>query len=665
MNNSSSIDIEQDSLEDEKVAFAATEDERNNKRKVMPRRRQSNFDSIISMSIGDEDDEGYITLPESTHTLLHTQPMNSLPFAFSVGIALLSISCLVLVIWNALSAGEPGNKLGVPVRVETSVLIAQYCGLFVGLLAEEEIPQALILLRLITRESLQISYPEMSYTRFLLACVLRLVMGYLFLLNLFLTIVQADNVIGIFFDILALEFVQKLDDVSYGLSKKYMLGRRMLRAASKEYKVQKRRRTTRRREDVPTEGSSVNHEIQGCKLIRRKCGSQMYSKAGDFVVKSTLLLNLSCLLIGVSIIASRQLNGRFWCSSVQVRLGDDILRKALIRNNTDSSITERTLVYAYFNGHYVLNGTYQGRPRYTEQNKVYPTDRYNETIPAEIRYCNNRWVFYHPDIVKTEYDEEYDREECQWLLRSPKTKEFNLLDVAASDWEVWKGGRGAIGSTDGLSIACDDVDSRADCNYHGDVIDSTCECHEGYTSAHCEFEMPCKYLEEDFSVDGLDSSGIEYEWSRNEDDQLIWLYDRAVYNWIPRYDLGDYLSAVYNVSKEELKRAEGVSRQDVNFTVIGTYVGNRWVASLGFLNEKNQSIGYDVEYHAFWRNKFAERTFFISSPETIFGSIIGVDMYRIVDKADYNGSPYGVLDLEDRKEGAGFFRCYEVDEVLS
>ena len=99
MNNSSSIDIKQDSLEDEKVAFAA-EDERNNKRKVMPRRRQSNFDSLVSMSIGDEDDEGYITLPESTHTLLHTQPMNSLPFAFSVGIALLSISCLVLVLWN-------------------------------------------------------------------------------------------------------------------------------------------------------------------------------------------------------------------------------------------------------------------------------------------------------------------------------------------------------------------------------------------------------------------------------------------------------------------------------------------------------------------------------------------------------------------------------------
>ena len=525
MNNSSS----QDSL-DEKASFAVTEDERDNKRKLTSRRRRQ-FDSI--MSIGDEDDKRYITLPQSTHTFLHTQPMNSLPFAFSMGIAVLSIFCLVLVLWNALIAGEPGNALGVPVRVETSVLIAQYCGVLVGVLMEEEIPQALILLRLITRESLQISYPDMSYTRFVLACILRLFMGYLFLLNLFLTIVQADNVIGIFFDILALEFVQKLDDVSYDLSKKYMLGRRMLRAASKEYKIQKRR--SRRSRDVPTEDSSINQEIQGCKLIRRKCGSQMYSKAGAVVVKSTMLLNLSCLLIGVSIIASRQWNGRFWCSSIKVRLGDDILRNALIRSRADSSTTERTLVYAYFNGHYSLNGTHQGRPRYTEQNKVYPTDRYNETIPAEIRYCNNRWVFFHPDIVKTEDDVEDDTE-CQWLLRSSKTKEFNLLDVAASDWEVWKG-RGAIGSTDGFSIACNDVDSRADCNYHGDVIDSTCECHDGYTGAYCEFEMPCKYLEEDFSVDGIDSSGIEYEWSRNEDDQLIWLYDRAVYNWLPKYDL--------------------------------------------------------------------------------------------------------------------------------
>jgi hypothetical protein len=50
--------------------------------------------------------------------------------------------------------------------------------------------------------------------------LLRLVLGYLFLLSLFLVVIQESTVLGIFFDVLALEFVENIDDAIFVLSKR-------------------------------------------------------------------------------------------------------------------------------------------------------------------------------------------------------------------------------------------------------------------------------------------------------------------------------------------------------------------------------------------------------------------------------------------------------------
>lgn len=72
-----------------------------------------------------------MTLPASTHTLLHTEPINSVAFLFSLGIAALSASCLLLVLANELSKGQQGNLLDVPTGVSSGVRGAQFCGKFV------------------------------------------------------------------------------------------------------------------------------------------------------------------------------------------------------------------------------------------------------------------------------------------------------------------------------------------------------------------------------------------------------------------------------------------------------------------------------------------------------------------------------------------------------
>lgn len=72
--------------------------------------------------------EDPILLPQSTHSLLYTEQICSAPFNYSLLIICLSLPSLVLALVNNLSNRTPGNPLGLPVQVDTSVRITQYVG---------------------------------------------------------------------------------------------------------------------------------------------------------------------------------------------------------------------------------------------------------------------------------------------------------------------------------------------------------------------------------------------------------------------------------------------------------------------------------------------------------------------------------------------------------
>ena len=59
-----------------------------------------------------------------------------------------------------------------------------------------------------------------SMSRIVFASIIRMGIGYTFLACLFLTVVQEMTVLDIFFDILALQFVETIDDVVFGLFKR-------------------------------------------------------------------------------------------------------------------------------------------------------------------------------------------------------------------------------------------------------------------------------------------------------------------------------------------------------------------------------------------------------------------------------------------------------------
>ena len=138
-----------------------------------------------------------ITLPQSTHTLLFTEHVFSLPFGFAFLILILSIGCLALALTDNLDGGT------VPPNVSLSVRIAQYFSIVVAVLMEEEIPTALYLLRMIPRSSLEAQL-GLSYTKFCASAMCRLVIGYMFLFNVLLVVVQSERVLDMFYDMVSI-----------------------------------------------------------------------------------------------------------------------------------------------------------------------------------------------------------------------------------------------------------------------------------------------------------------------------------------------------------------------------------------------------------------------------------------------------------------------------
>lgn len=166
------------------------------------RRRQSYLDNI---------DLDPIILQESTHTLLYTEPINSAPFIISILIATLSIICLFLALFNN-GVTRSDIREVIPANVDKSVKVAQYICIIVALLMEEEIPIGLYQLERISRQYFISTFPELSYRQFVFSNVLRIVMGYLFLVNVLLILWKASDVMEIFFDFIALQFIQQLGE---------------------------------------------------------------------------------------------------------------------------------------------------------------------------------------------------------------------------------------------------------------------------------------------------------------------------------------------------------------------------------------------------------------------------------------------------------------------
>jgi len=574
-----------------------------------------------------------LILPASTHTLLFTESADTLPFWFAVAVAATSFLCLSLAFTNNLLSATGSVRWNIPVNVSTSVRIAQFISIFIALLMEEEIPTGLYLLREIQKPVFRAKFPELHYRKFVASALLRVANGYFFLLNVFVILIQARDVIEIFYDVLALQFVQQLDDIAFSLSKIDVLGRRMLRACS-----------------APVFEAEFERGRSSC------------SKMKAFL-KVLYFINLDVLVVGMIVVSYRQMTGYYQCQQLSAEFGDDVWDGAVTLNQDTGVYESWTLVFFYFAGVYEKSGTHAGRPIYVEQRK-FDHLSYSQVEPAEFRYCEpiSAWVFTHKHIKKSNNTKD-DGSGCNWLLRSPETDSFDLLEVG-SQWSVWIG---SIATTT-VSTECDFCSSDVDCNLNGNCIDGLCDCHDEYGAqflgTHCQTKVldSCRTIvgegfNETFSINYYPKS-LQFDGPASTFDTIFSLYSRPVYRYI----------------------GGGAEEHDIDPTtefLFLMYTGSRWFGVQYDLLQpplswsrkhpgQNMTMSdlfeSNYEFHAFWNQAYSEITLYVSDP-TSKPTPVGIDWYMIGERGQQFG-PFGALYSAQlhNQTGRGYFRCEEYIE---
>ena len=114
-------------------------------------------------------------------------------------------------------------------------------------------------------------------------------MGYLFLINVVVILMQATSVIEIFYDVLALQFVQTLDDISFRVSKWDVLGKQLQRATNTIY---------------------FHTEFQ-----KQKESKRMRRRMKIFL-KALYFINLAGFVSAMLVISVRQYTGYYQCDSI-------------------------------------------------------------------------------------------------------------------------------------------------------------------------------------------------------------------------------------------------------------------------------------------------------------------------------------------------------------
>ncbi|KAL7516968.1 hypothetical protein ACHAWX_001938 [Stephanocyclus meneghinianus] len=591
----------------------------------------NNVDTFLPTAINDDRLKSSLhdayELPESTFTLLITHNIFSVPFFTGLIASALALMCLVLVFINELDKGTIDNPFSLPAGVTTEVRMAQ----FVGVLMEEEIPLGLeIIGKGIKQDESRRSRVKLGNIFF--SCILRLTVGYFFLLTLFLTVIQESDVLAIFFDVLVFE-----------LCKRGFFGH-ILKSATEH----------------------------GCQLVCKKSRDHTNFKAWmNRFIRLIYFLNAGLMVAGLSILMVKQNNGEYRCKSFSVYFGDDSWEDAWVELD-NGDMEKRLLVYAHFNGIYV------GKPRYVEQNKEDGLP-FRSTIPAEIVYCEDAesWVFRHEKISTTLGGKGDEKES------------YDLVEMAQKEyWSMWKG---VVVKNYEVYITCNECRGSSDCNYHGHCTNQKCHCDHGFYGISCEHESPCEVLLS--SKDNTTALTLMKDF--NDDTvNFVEIYGRPTYfarnmTGKPYDDNDEFFSVFYNstiTDNSELIPHKHFHRDDFgdddffqinnstssfqellrNYTFVLWYSGRRWYGQIWSQDLTLESF-VEEEFHAFWANSFSgvgsndNKTLIISDPSSQ-GSPEGLSFYemrrRNLPGTEASGyGPFGVLIPLIGAEDAGFFRC--------
>ena len=497
-------------------------------------------------------------LQQDIYTLLFTAPFSitSHSFLYCVFFAVFQFAVIGLTLTDLFKDGTPDNALAVPPAVDTVVSVAQFSALFIAVLTTEEFTTTLYLLS-VGYDPEQVP-PAASRAKWILSIVIRFVLGTEIIFICFVFIVQSTSVIDLFKDFAAIVFVADIQDAAFALAQRGFVTDQIQEAtiALEDVHFTERDDTLAIQIQAPIRGRTTS-----------SCCGNCWPRGWRVRGRQIVLFVVYGVLVGIwAWLYSRQQNGDFIASTIQVQFGDE---------------TYGDLQYAFFSGMYELarNERLGGRPVYYERGEA------SGRSSGKFFYCQaeEAWVFTIANITtdKDRYDD------CRWLFRSPTTNGYDLASESSEGWKVWTGRIQLAKDFRLAGAACSD---DSDCNYHGSCeSDGRCECEDGWAGKFCEFaDNPCEklviYIE--------DEPILIFSLLKDGNGEHLMVYDRPVYY---------------------AEDGEGI--------VVVLYTGRRW-----FITEWGDDVAEDVLrsllsqpfVHAHWSQIYSRGTQEFSEPTESF-----------------------------------------------
>lgn len=150
-------------------------------------------------------------LPEDTFSMIMISSCRTLPFFFGVLITVFQLCTYVLVLVDVIDLSDRVNPFGIPANVDVAVRIAQVIALIILIPLQDEVIEGLVLINDgYQKEALEAKFAGTSENKFVFSVCSRLLVGMLSIVTSFLLIIIEPEVLGIFFNFIALQFINDL-----------------------------------------------------------------------------------------------------------------------------------------------------------------------------------------------------------------------------------------------------------------------------------------------------------------------------------------------------------------------------------------------------------------------------------------------------------------------
>ena len=187
-------------------------------------------ESVSVRDGGAFNDTKFTSLPEDTFSFVISSKPLSFPFVTALGVYALKTLIFYLVLVNLISGDVNFNKVGVPVSVDTAVVISQFLAFAISVMTQQDLVSAMILVYLgYSPEMLEVfgrdGHGGGRFAQWAFAIFCAFSDGLFGLAVTFLLIVTSSTVLDVLLNFAAVEFVSGLDDAAFYLAQKGFLGR--------------------------------------------------------------------------------------------------------------------------------------------------------------------------------------------------------------------------------------------------------------------------------------------------------------------------------------------------------------------------------------------------------------------------------------------------------